>query len=158
MKKYKRKIITGIVIVLLIEFVHLLLYINYGLNKSALYVNEFITNAVDNTIQEKGYYLELIPYDDLSLVYKIAIDEDDFISVDNDESCLEIYNIIIQHTPSQKSSSFYSTFGMKKGECYEELIIDNVRYRVTHNIDVKTNYFTFKPYISKWIITIKEIT
>lgn len=128
------------------------------MNKLALYVNEFITNAVDNTIQEKGYYLELIPYDDLSLVYKIAIDEDDFISVDNDESCLEIYNIIIQHTPSQKSSSFYSTFGMKKGECYEELIIDNVRYRVTHNIDVKTNYFTFKPYISKWIITIKEIT
>lgn len=158
MKKCKRKIITGIVIVLLIEFVHLLLYINYGLNKSALYVDEFITNAVGYTIQEKGYYLELIPYDDLSLAYRIVIDEDDFISADTDESCLEIYNIIIQHTSSQKSSSFYSTFGMKKGECYEELIVDDVRYSVTHNIDVKTNYFTFKPYISKWMITIEKIT
>lgn len=158
MKKYKRKIITVIVVVLLIEFVHLFLYINYGLNKSATYIDEFAINAVGYTIQEKGYYLQLIPYDDLSLVYKIAIDEDDFISVDDDESCLEIYNIIIEHTPSQKASSFYSTFSMKKGECYEELIVDDVRYSVTHNIDVKTNYFTFKPYISKWMITIEEIT
>lgn len=158
MKKYKCKIITGVVIALLIEFVHLLLYINYGLNKSAIYIDEFAKNAVGYTIQKKGYYLELIPYDDLSLAYKIAIDEDDFISVDNDESCLEIYNIIIKHTPSQKSSSFYSTIGMRKGECYEELIVNNVRYSVTHNIDVETNYFTFKPYISKWMITVEEIT
>ena len=87
MKKYKRKIITVIfVVVLLIEFVHLFLYINYGLNKSATYIDEFAINAVGYTIQEKGYFLQLIPYDDLSLVYKIAIDEDDFISVDDDES------------------------------------------------------------------------
>ena len=158
MKKHKRKVITAIVVILMLEFVHLLLYINYGLNKSAIYIDEFATNAVGYTIQEKGYYLKLIPYDDLSLAYRIVIDEDDFISVDTDESCLEIYNRIIEHTPSQKPSSFYTTYSMRKGECYEELVVDDVRYSVTHNIDVTTNYFTFKPYISKWMISIEETT
>lgn len=53
----------------------------------------------------------------ITLTYRIAIDEDDFISVDTDESCLEIYNRIIEHTPSQKPSSFFTTYSMRKGEC-----------------------------------------
>ena len=39
---------------------------------------------------------------------------------------------------------------------FEELVVDDVRYSVTHNIDVTTNYFTVKPYISKWMISIEE--
>lgn len=156
MKKYKRKIIIGAATFLVIECIHLFVYINYGLNGSAIYINEFITNCGSYALEEEGHYLDLISYGDLSPIYKIVVDEEEFINADTDKECFEIYNSIIEHTSSQKSSSFYTTYGMKKGTYYEELIVDDVRYRAKHNIDVKTNYFTFKPYISKWMITIEE--
>lgn len=158
MKKHKRKIIIGIFAVLIFEFIHLFIFINYELNRSGIYVDKFINNASAYSISEKGYYLDLIPYDDLSLIYKISIDEEDFINANTDEKCFEIYNKIIEHTSSQKSSSFFTTYGMKKGTYYERLTVNGIKYSVEHNIDVRTNYFTLKPYISKWLITIEEAT
>lgn len=158
MKKRKRKIMVFIVAVLIIEFIHLFVYINYGLNKSGIYIDKFIVNSIGYSIAQKGYYLDLIPYDDLSLIYKIIIDEEEFTAANTDEKCFKIYNKVIENTSSKKCSSFFTTIGNKNGTYYESLTIDGIKYSVNHNIEVKTNYFTLKPYISKWIITIEEVT
>lgn len=141
-----------------IELIHLFLYINIGLKKSSRYIEEFIDKSINLAISGQDYYIQLIPYDDLSIIYKMGISKNDFVNINSDKQCLEIYSIIDNLTFNSQSTSFYSTSGLKMGTYYEGLIVDDIKYSIKHDIDVKTNYFTFKPYISKWIITIEEIS
>lgn len=156
----KRKLIMCLGVICTIELVHFILYIQFGLVKSQNYRDEFVCNldigALDN---KEAHYIDFINYDDLSWKYRNSISRERFQDAKNDEQCLLIYNQIISatHNP-QKSESFFTTQGMDMSTGYEGLIVDDKAYYIEHNIDVKTNYFTFQPYISKWMITIEERT
>ncbi|MDE7280236.1 MAG: hypothetical protein K2N36_00660 [Ruminiclostridium sp.] len=147
-------------VICVIELVHFILYLHFGLVKSQDYRDEFVDNMdIVALINKEAHYIDFVSYDDLSWKYRNSISKEMFQNAKNDEQSLLIYNQIISatHDP-QKSESFFTTKGMDMCTGYEGLIVDGKTYYIEHDIDVKTNYFTFKPYISKWMISIKETT
>lgn len=156
----KRMLIICLGVVCVIELVHFILYLHFGLVKSQDYRDEFVDNMdIVALINKEAHYIDFVSYDDLSWKYRNSISKEMFQNAKNDEQCLLIYNQIISatHDP-QKSESFFTTKGMDMCTGYEGLIVVGKTYYIEHDIDVKTNYFTFKPYISKWMISIKETT
>ena len=143
-----------------IELVHFILYLHFGLVKSQDYRDDFVDNLDIAALGNKeAHYIDFIEYDDLSLKYRNSISKEMFQNAETDEQCLLIYDQIISatHDP-QKSESFFTTQGMDMSTGYEGLIVEGKAYHIKHDIDVKTNYFTFQPYISKWMISIEETT
>lgn len=167
MKKNKKIFVKILIAMGLIEIIHFIVYISISYGRIETYFYEFIEksfslmvanqNSFSLTATNHGYYLDIIPYDDLSIIYKRVITEEEFASADNDKKRMEIYNKVIRATLFKKSTANYTTIGYKKGGYYEYLVVDGIRYKVEHEVDIKTNYFTFKPYISKWMITIERI-
>lgn len=162
MKKRSLKRILTICLGVLcaIELVHFILYLHFGLVKSQDYRDEFVHSLDIAALGNKeAHYIDFIEYDDLSWKYRNSISKEMFQNAETDEQCLLIYNQIISvtHNP-QKSESFFTTYGMDMSTGYEGLIVEGKTYHIIHDIDIKTNYFTFQPYISKWMISIKETT
>ena len=160
----KRILIICLGVVCVIELVHFILYLHFGLVKSQDYRDEFVANMGDEFVynvdfDKEAHYIDFVSYDDLSWKYRNSISKEMFQNAKTDEQCLLIYNQVISltHDP-QKSESFFTTKGMDMCTGYEGLIVDGKTYYIEHDIDVKTNYFTFEPYISKWMISIKETT
>ena len=156
----KRMLIICLGAICVTELVHFILYLHFGLVKSQDYRDEFVDNMdIVALINKEAHYIDFVSYDDLSWKYRNSISKEMFQNAKNDEQCLLIYNQIISatHDP-QKSESFFTTKGMDMCTGYEGLIVAGKTYYIEHDIDVKTNYFTFEPYISKWMISIKETT
>ena len=156
----KRILIICLGVICAIEVVHFIMYLHFGLVKSQDYRDEFVHNLDIAALGNKEtHYINFIKYDDLSWKYRNSISKEMFQNAKTDEQCLLIYNQIISvtHNP-QKSESFFTTQGMDMSTGYEGLIVEGKTYHTKHDIDVKTNYFTFQPYISKWMISIEETT
>lgn len=154
MKRRKKKVKFGILIFLLIVAVYSFFYV-HNLDRASEYLEAFMDKSLSLTVTKDGYYLDIIPYGDLSLKYSLAVPEKEFAGADTDEERMALYEKIRKTTRGEKNTSFFTTKGMKKGGYSEVLIVDDVTYRVNHDIDVRIGYFTFEPYISKWVITIK---
>lgn len=156
----KRILIICLSVICAIELVHFILYLHFGLVKSQNYRDEFVRNldiwALEN---KKVHYIDFINYDDLSWKYRNSISRESFQNAKTDEQCLLIYNQIISatHDP-QKSESFFTTQGMDMSTAHEGLIVEGKTYHIIHDVDIKTNYLTFQPYISKWMISIEDTT
>lgn len=155
MKRHKKKVKIGILIFLLIVAVYSLFYV-HNLDKASEYLEDFMDKSLSLSVTKDGCYLDIIPYGDLSLKYRVVISEEEFAGADTDEKRMVLYEEIRKATWVEKNTSFFTTKGMKKGGYSEVLIVDDVVYRVEHDIDVRIGCFTFEPYISKWIITIKK--
>lgn len=155
-----RSLLIFLAVICVIETVHFILYLHFGLAKAQDYRDDFILHGMDIAGLERGerHYAEFIPYDDLSLRYKNSISKDLLQNTETGEECLLIYNKVIQSTGDPGSTSFFecTTRGMQMGTGCEVLTVDEKNYRIEHDICIRTGYFTFKPYISKWIISIKE--
>lgn len=156
----RRLLLIFLVVICAIEAVHFILYLHFGLAKAQDYRDDFILYGMDILSLENGerHYVEFIPYDDLSLRYKNTVSKDIFQNATTDEQCLLIYNKIISSTGNPSNTSFFecTTHGMQMGTGCETLLVDGKNYHIKHDINIKTNYFTFKPYISKWMISIEE--
>ena len=156
----KRILIICLGVIFAIELVHFILYLHFGLAKAQDYRDDFILYGMDISGLENGerHYVEFIPYDDLSLRYKKTVSKDIFQNAATDEQCLLIYNKIISSTDNSSKTSFFecTTHGMQMGTGFETLMVDGKSYHIKHDISIKTNYFTFQPYISKWLISIEE--
>lgn len=156
-----RFLLIFLVVICAIETVHFILYLHFGLVKAQDYRDDFVLYGMDIVAlgNKDAHYIDFINYDDLSWKYRNSISKEMFQNAETDEQCLSIYNRIISatHNP-QKSSSFFTTQGMDMSTGYEGLISDDKTYSIKHDLDIKTNYFTFKPYISKWLISIEEKT
>lgn len=156
----KRMLIICLGVICVIELVHFILYLHFGLAKSQNYRDEFVHNLdIAALINKEAHYIDFIEYDDLSWKYRNTISKEMFQNSKTDEQCLLIYNQIISatHNP-QKSESFFTTQGMDMSTVHEGLIVGGKSYHIIHDIDITTNYFTFQPYISKWMISIEETT
>ncbi len=156
----KRILIICLGVICAIELVHFILYLHFGLAKSQNYRDEFVRNLDYFALGNKeAHYIDFINYDDLSWKYRNSISKEMFQNAKTDKQCLLIYNQIISatHNP-QKSESFFTTQGMDMSTAHEGLIVEGKPYHFIHDIDIKTNYFTFQPYISKWMISIEETT
>lgn len=156
MKKSKKKAII-IIIVMCIILVYLFLYFHIGIRKLSEYRDEVLDKSFSLSASRNGYYVDLLSYDDLSLVYRMCISEEEFIDADTDEKRLEIYQKIKEVTLIEKNTAFHTTKGMRKGGYTEVLVVDDVKYLVGHEIDVKAGFITLEPYIAKWVISIERI-
>lgn len=154
MKRRKKKVKFGILIFLLVVAVYSFFYV-HNLDKASEYLEDFMDKSFSLLGTKDGHYLDIIPYEELSLKYRSAVSEEEFTGADTDEERMALYEKIRKMTWVEKNTSFFTTKGMKKGGYSEVLIVDDVTYRVNHDIDVRIGYFTFEPYISKWVITIK---
>lgn len=154
-----RPLLIFLAVICAIETVHFILYLHFGIAKAQDYRDNFILHGMDIAGLERGElrYAEFIPYDDLSLRYKNSISKDALQNTETDEECLLIYNKIIQSAKNPGSTSFFecTTQGMQMGTGSEVLTAEGKNYHIEHDICIRTNYFTFKPYISKWIISIE---
>lgn len=155
MKRHKRKAKIGILIFGLIVVVYPLFYV-HNLDKASGYLEDFMDKSLCLSVTKDGYYLDIIPYKDLSLKYRAVISEEEFAGADMDEESMALYEKIRKATWIDRNTSFFTTKGMKKGGYSEILFVDGVTYRVEHDIDVRIGWFTFDPYISRWVITIKS--
>lgn len=157
-----RLLLIFLTVICVIEAIHFILYLHFGLARAQDYRDDFILYGMDIVGLEKGehHYVEFIPYDDLSLRYKSSVSKDIFQNAATDEQYFLLYNNIISLTGSPSNTSFFecTTQDMQMGTGYEILTVDGKSYRIKHDINIKTNYFTFKPYISKWMISIEETT
>lgn len=154
MKRRKKKVKFGILIFLLVVAVYSFFYV-HNLDKASVYLEAFMDKSFSLSVTKDGYYLDIIPYEELSSKYRSAVSEEEFTGADTDEECMALYEKIRKATWSERNTSFFTTKGMKKGSYSEILIVDDITYRVEHDIDVRIGCFTFEPYISKWIITIE---
>lgn len=150
----KRRKCSIVWVVLLVVVVYSFFYV-HNLDKASEYLEAFLDKSFSLSVTKDGYYLDIIPYEDLSSKYRSAVSEEEFTGADTDEECMALYEKIRKTTWSERNTSFFTTKGMKKGGYSEILIVDDITYRVNHDIDVRIGYFTFEPYISKWVITIK---
>ncbi len=150
----KRRKCSIVWVVLLVVVVYSFFYV-HNLDKASEYLEAFLDKSFSLSVTKDGYYLDIIPYEDLSSKYRSAVSEEEFTGADTDEECMALYEKIRKMTWSERNTSFFTTKGMKKGGYSEILIVDDITYRVNHDIDVRIGYFTFEPYISKWVITIK---
>lgn len=155
-----RLLLIFLVVIGVIEIIHFILYLHFGIAKAQDYRDDFILHGMDIVGLEKGErrYAEFIPYDDLSLRYKNSISKDILQKAKTDEECLLIYNKIISSAGNPGGTSFFdcTTRGMQMGTGCEVLTVDGKNYRIEHDICIRADYFTFKTYISKWIISIEE--
>ena len=150
----KRRKCSIVWVVLLVVVVYSFFYV-HNLDKASEYLEAFLDKSFSLSVTKDGYYLDIIPYEDLSSKYRSAVSGEEFTKADTDEECMALYEKIRKTTWNERNTSFFTTKGMKKGGYSEILIVDDITYRVEHDIDVRIGCFTFEPYISKWIITIE---
>ena len=154
MKKQKKKVNICVIAMLLIVIVYCFFRVS-NLDKASEYLNAFLDKSLTLSVTKDGCYLDIVSYEDLARKYRAAVSEEEFYGADTDEECMALYEKIRKATRIEKNTSFFTTKGMKKGGYSEVLVVDDVSYRVEHDIDVRIGYFTFEPYISKWVITIE---
>ena len=110
-----------------------------------------------------GSVIKLVDYDMLSDKYKRIVTKDEYTNAETDEQIYDIYIRIAAANTDQRSEVMQDLFvsttqGLKMSEGTDGFIIDGKAYSLTHNFDFKPRLFSDTPYISKWMIDIREVS
>lgn len=82
----KRMLIICLGVICVIELVHFILYLHFGLAKSQNYREEFVHNLdIAALINKEAHYIDFIEYDDLSWKYRNTISKEMFQNSKTDE-------------------------------------------------------------------------
>lgn len=150
----KLSILFPVIVAVLI--VYWFLWGSIGAPRESDYMHEVIDNAmgfyIDSPINK--YYIDVIPYEDLSYRYRKVISEETYKNADTPEEIHSIYQRIMEQNKKLKinEKKHLSTDGYRQGTAYEVLLVNGTNYVYCHDIVIALNPITFQPYIYKWRI------
>jgi hypothetical protein len=166
------KVITIIIAVIVVIFGVFFLYAN-KMKTTENYMYSFAWHIFNETAYNwhhcadvenyTGSVIKLVDYDMLSDKYKRIVSKDEYTNAETDEQIYDIYKRIAAANTDQRSEvmqdhSVSTTQGLKMSEGTDGFIIDGKAYHITHHFDFKPRLFSDTPYISKWMIDIREVS